>query len=148
MNPYMNCWASVMNIVKRFSEQNPNYALTVMDFDANVEENEYPEGNIAGVYQLEYSESGPLIYIQLAFPVSISSDSDITSLNEMTGKLAAFVRNETKHPYYIHPTNSPVGLMTGRDELAVSPLVKTVNRQFKFVAQGFVVDRTATFQPV
>lgn len=148
MNPYMNCWASVMNVVKRFKDENPQFNIVeIMDFDASVDENEYPNGNVAGIYQMEYTEKGPLIYVQVAFPLSITSEEDITTLNTMAGKLAAFVRNETKHPFYDHATQAAVGLMVARDELAVSPLVKTTNRQFKFVAQGFIVDRTATFRP-
>lgn len=148
MNPYMNCWASSLNIVKRFKDDNPGYNLAdPMDFDANVEENEYPAGTVAGIYQMEYTEKGPLIYVQVAFPITITSDEDITTLNEIAGKFAAFVRNETKHPFYNYPNLAPIGLMVARDELAVSPLVKTTNRQFKFVAQGFIVDRTATFVP-
>lgn len=146
MNPYMNCWATVMNIVKRFNEANPGYELTPMDFDNNVLEQEYPEGNLTGIYQMEYSESGSLIYVQCAFPVSVNSDTDATVLNEIAGKLGAFVRSETRHPFYDYASGAAIGLMVARDELGISPMMKTTNRQFKFVAQGFIVDRTSTFQ--
>lgn len=148
MNPYMNCWATVLNIVKRFKEENPEFELgDVMDFDANVEETDYPQVNLAGIYQMEYNEKGSLIYVQCVFPVTITSDSDTTTLNKIAGKLAAFVRSETRHPFFNYESGAPVGLMVARDDLAISPLVKTTNRQFKFVGQGFIVDRTATFQP-
>ncbi len=148
MNPYMNTWSSLMNIVKRFIEANPDFNIVEgMDFDANVEINEYPAGNLVGIYQVDYTESGPLIYVQCAFPVSITSSEDVIKLNQMAGKLAAFVRNETRHPFYHYESGAPVGLMIARDELAISPISKTTNRQFKFILQGFIVDRTATFQP-
>ena len=148
MNPYMNCWATALNIAKRFSDDNPGFGIAeVMDFDANVAETEYPSGTLIGIYQMSYIEKGPLIYVQVVFPVSIDSDTDISVLNQVTGKLGAFVRTETKHPFYNYESGAPVGLMIARDELEISPLIKTTNRQFKFVAQGFIVDRTATFQP-
>jgi hypothetical protein len=148
LNPYMNAWASVLNIVNKFVENNPQYAgMTIMDFEGNVDQDEYPEGTLGGIYQFEYLEKGSLIYIQVVFPFSVDSNSDMTKLNDLVGAFAAYIRNESKHPYFHYQSKAPIGLLVARDELEVSPLGKTTNRQFKFVAQGFIVDRTATFSP-
>lgn len=148
MNAYMNVYATMLNICKRFKEEHPEHEFSeVMDFDANVAENEYPSSTILGIYQFEYNEDHTMIYAKCAFPITTVASEDTMRLNQIVGEFAQFVKAETRHPLFNMDTGVPIGLVTARDDLFVSPMVKTTNRQFKFVLQTFVFDRTSAFVP-
>lgn len=145
VNTYQNLWASMLAICNKFAQENPEYNLTVVDFDENVSESEYPEGNLIGVYQMEYSEDDTLIYGRLMFPMSFS---DTFMGVEAVGKFANFIRAQKAHPYILYSNSQSIGRLVALNELNVSPAVRTTNRQFRFILQGFAVDRSSSFQPV
>lgn len=148
MNPYLNVWATMLNLVKKFKDDYPQYELhDPMDFDANVSENEYPVGNLAGIFQLEYSEEGTLIEASCVFPLSVPADRPLHELNELTGLMVMKLRMNVRHPFYDYKSGQQIGLMTCGDALRVSPVVTTENRQFKYVQQTFKFDRSSSFLP-
>lgn len=147
MNPYLNVWSTMLNIANRFAAANPSYNLTIMDFDENVAENEYPAGNLAGIFQLEYGEDDTMIDVTCVFPISVPADTELHVLSEIVGKFVTFVRRDTKHPFFDHASGQQIGLATARNSLLVSPVVNTNNRQFKYVMQSFGFDRTSAFLP-
>lgn len=147
MNPHMNVYASLLNICKRFKDANPGYALEVMDFDASVDVNEYPQSSLIGIYQMDYSEDDTMIMCDCVFPVSTMATKDTREINEMAGALAMFIRSQTKHPFIDYASGQNVGLMVAKNGLSISPVTKTTNRQFKYVLQTFVFDRTTSFLP-
>jgi hypothetical protein len=144
VNTYENVWASMLALCNKFKELHPEYNLTVVDFDENVSESEFPEGNLIGVYQLEYTEDSDLIYSRLMFPMSFN---DTFMGVEAVGKFVNFIRTQKVHPYIHYSNSQPIGRMVALNELNVSPAVKTTNRQFRFILQGFAVDRSASFRP-
>ncbi len=147
MNAYMNVYASLSNICKRFADENPSYQREVMDFDDNVDTSEYPKKNLIGSYQFDYEEDTTMITGTCVFPVSTTETADTHLVSEIIGKLAMFVREQTKHPLYDYESGQIIGLMTAQNSLMISPMTKTTNRQFKYLLQSFGVDRTASFQP-
>lgn len=140
-NNYQNLWASLLNICKRFIEENPQYNLTPFDFDENVAESEFPAGNLLGVYQLDYTEDDQLMYGRLLFPMSFD---DTFMATEAVGKFANYVRSQKTHPFIHYGNGQPIGRLVALNELNVSPVVKTTNRQFRFILQGFAVDRSVS----
>lgn len=144
VNTYENIWASMLALCNRFAQEHPEYNLTVFDFDENVSESEYPTGNLLGIYQLEYAEDDTLIYGRLMFPMSF--DDKFMGV-EATGKFINYIRAQKVHPYIHYANSQPIGRLVALNELNASPSVRTTNRQFRFILQGFAVDRSATFQP-
>jgi hypothetical protein len=144
VNTYQNIWASMLAICKRFAETYPEYELTVVDFDENVSESEYPAGNLIGVYQMEYSEDDTLMYGRLMFPMSFN---DTFMAVEAVGRFANFIKAQKSHPYILYSTSQQIGRLVALNELNISPTIKTTNRQFRFILQGFAVDRSASFLP-
>jgi len=140
-NNYQNAWASALAIVKLFKAQHPEYNLTVFDFDENVNEQEFPAGNLVGIYQFDYTEDDSLMYSRLMFVLNIN---DTFTLNKATGELVNLVRSQTKHQFVNYGNQAVIGQMVALNELAVSPVNKTTNRQFKFILQGFAFDRGST----
>lgn len=144
VNTYQNLWASMLAICNRFAQAHPEYGLTVVDFDENVSESEYPEGNLIGIYQMEYSEDDTLMYGRLMFPMSFS---DTFMAVEAVGKFANFIKSQKSHPYILYESSQQIGRLVALNELNISPTIKTTNRQFRFILQGFAVDRSASFLP-
>lgn len=140
-NNYQNAWASLMAIANLFAQQHPEYGLTPFDFDENVNENEFPAGNLIGIYQYDYSEDESLMYGRLMFVLNID---DTFKLKQATGELVNMIAYQTRHPFYNHGNQAVIGQMVALNELAVSPVNKTTNRQFTFVLQGFAFDRSTT----
>lgn len=139
INTYQNAWASSLAIAKKFAFQNPEYELTVWDFDENVNEQDFPDGNLVGIYQFDYSEDDSLIQTNLMFVLSIN---DTFKLNEAIGKLSNMVRSQTRHPFIHFGNGQQIGLMVALNNLNVSPVSKSTNRQFKFILQSFGFDRS------
>lgn len=145
VNTYENIWASMLALCKKFAADHPEYELTIFDFDENVSESEYPAGNLLGIYQLEYAEDNDLMYGRLMFPMSFD---DKFMAVEAVGKFANYIRNQKSHPYIHYANSQPIGRLVALNELNVSPSIRTTNRQFRFILQGFAVDRSASFLPV
>lgn len=145
VNTYQNAWASSLAIAKKFAFQNPDYELTVWDFDENANEQDFPDGNLVGIYQFDYSEDDSMITTNLMFVISIN---DTFTQNEAVGKLVNMVRSQTRHPFIHYGNSQPMGLMVALNNLNVSPVSKSTNRQFKFILQSFGFDRTTSAQPV
>lgn len=141
LNNYQNAWASMMAIVKSFIQANPSYGLTPFDFDENVNESEYPKGNLAGIYQLDYAEDTSMMTVRLMFVLSID---DTFMLNEAVGKFVNHVAEQTRHALYNYGNETVIGHLVALNELAVSPATKSTNRQFKFILQGFAFDRSSS----
>lgn len=141
MNNYQNTWASMMAVVNTFKAQHPEYNFTVFDFDENVNEQEFPAGNLIGIYQYDFSEDQELMYSRLMFVVNIN---DTFMLKKATGELVNAVRYQTRHPFINYGNGAVIGHMVALNELAVSPVNKTTNRQFTFILQGFAFDRSAS----
>lgn len=141
VNTYENSWASMLAIANRFKLENPQYNLTVFDFDENVNEQEFPAGNLVGIYQFDYEEDDSLMQSHLMFVLSIN---DTFTLNEATGKLVNKIRSQTRHPYIHYGNGQPIGSVVALNELRVSPVTKTTTRQFKFILQGFAFDRATS----
>lgn len=141
VNNYQNMWASLLSICKQFAAAYPQYNLTVFDFDENVAESEYPKGNLIGVYQLDYSEDDALMYGRVMFPMSFN---DAFMATEAVGNFVNFVRSQKHHPFIHYGNGQPIGRLVALNELTVSPVVKSTNRQFRFILQGFASDRSAT----
>lgn len=142
LNNYQNAWASMMHLVKRFIAQNPQYNFTPFDFDMNVTEKEFPTGNLIGVYQMEYTEDDTNMYARLMFPISMD---DTFELNEAVGKFVNFIASQERHPLVNYGNSQVIGQMVALNELNVSPAVKSTNKQFKFILQGFAFDRGSSF---
>lgn len=142
LNNYQNAWASMMNIVKRFIQAHPEYELTPFDFDMNVTEKEFPTGNLIGVYQMEYTEDDTNMYARLMFPISID---DTFLLNQVVGEFVNFIAAQERHPLINYGNSQTIGQMVALNELNVSPAVKSTNKQFKFILQGFAFDRSSSF---
>lgn len=141
LNNYQNAWASMLAIVKRFIQEHPEYDLKPFDFDENVNESEFPAGNLAGIYQFDYSEDDTLMFSRLLFVLNIA---DSFKLKQATGELANMIASQTKHPLYNYGNQAVVGHMVALNELQVSPVNKTTNRQFTFILQGFAFDRSSS----
>lgn len=140
-NNYQNAWASMMAIVKTFAQSHSEYNFTPFDFDENVNESEYPAGNLIGIYQLDYGEDSSMMTTRLMFVISIS---DTFQLNKAVGEFVNYVAEQTRHPLYNYGNQAVIGHLVALNELAVSPATKSTNRQFKFILQGFVFDRSTT----
>lgn len=143
VNNYQNTWASMLAIAKAFAAANPEYGLTVFDFDENVNEQEFPAGNLVGIYQFDYDEDGDLFSSHLMFVLNIN---DTFKLKEATGKLVNFIRHQKRHPFFHYENGQRIGSLVALNELSVSPVNKTTNRQFTFVLQGFAIDRAVSGQ--
>lgn len=145
VNTYENAWASSLAIAKKFAFQNPEYGLTPWDFDENANEQDFPDGNLIGIYQFDYSEDDTMITTNLMFVLSINNTF---KQNEAVGKLVNMVRSQTRHPFIHYGNGQQMGTMVALNNLNVSPVSKSTNRQFKFILQSFGFDRTTSAQPV
>lgn len=145
VNTYENAWASSLAIAKKFAFQNPEYELTPWDFDENANEQDFPDGNLIGIYQFDYSEDDTMITTNLMFVLSINNTF---KQNEAVGKLVNMVRSQTRHPFIHYGNGQQMGTMVALNNLNVSPVSKSTNRQFKFILQSFGFDRTTSAQPV
>jgi hypothetical protein len=139
---YRDAHGSMVKFCRDFTEANPAWGLEVYDFDAHVANQEFPDADILGPYQFQFSIDGGVFTIMTMVGVSTRDDPNLFKLRDVTSRLYEQLLPSRIIQLYDSNTVTPRGVMKAMDGTALSPVARTNSRPFQYIAVSFGCDQS------